>query len=56
MIRQAYIDSWMKPEEAANLAKELGADPEVVKDLISRSMGNYKSIASFLTVNFRTFE
>jgi len=49
MIRQAYIDSWMKPEEAANLAKELGADPEVVKDIISRSMGNYKNIASFLT-------
>ncbi|HUV01030.1 MAG TPA: transglutaminase domain-containing protein [Bacteroidales bacterium] len=49
MIRQAYIDSWMKPEEAANLAKELGADPEIVKDIISRSMGNYKNIASFLT-------
>jgi len=49
MIRQAYIDSWMKPEEAANLAKELGADPEIVKDLISRSMGNYKNTASFLT-------
>jgi len=49
MIRQAYIDSWMKPEEAASLAKELGADPEIVKDIISRSMGNYKNIASFLT-------
>jgi len=49
MIRQAYIDSWMKPEEAANLAKELGADPEIVKDIISRSTGNYKNIASFLT-------
>ncbi len=48
-IRQAYIDSWMKPEEAAHLAKELGADPETVKDLIRRSMGNYKAIASFLT-------
>jgi hypothetical protein len=49
VIRQAYIDSWMKPEEAAILAKELGADPEIVKDIISRSMGNYKNIASFLT-------
>ena len=49
VIRQAYINSWMKPEEAANLAKELGADPEIVKDIISRSMGNYKNIASFLT-------
>jgi len=48
-IRQAYIDSWMKPEDAAHLAEELGADPEMVKDIISRSMGNYKSIASFLT-------
>jgi transglutaminase-like putative cysteine protease len=48
-IRQAYIDSWMKPEEAANLAKELGADPEIVMNIIRRSMGNYKSIASFLT-------
>jgi hypothetical protein len=49
MIRQAYIDSWMKPEEAANLAKELSADPEIIKDIISRSMGNYKNITSFLT-------
>ncbi|MEJ2702299.1 MAG: transglutaminase domain-containing protein [Sedimentisphaerales bacterium] len=49
VIRQAYIDSWMKPEEAANLAKELGANPEIVKDIIRRSMGNYKSIVSFLT-------
>jgi ankyrin repeat protein len=48
-IRQAYIDSWMKPEEAANLAKELGADPNTIKDIIKRSMGNYKNIASFLT-------
>ena len=49
MIRQAYIDSWIKPEEAANLAKELGLDTVIVKDIISRSMGNYKDIASFLT-------
>jgi len=49
MIRQAYIDSWMKPEEAATLAKELGADPKIVKDIIRRSMGNCRNIASFLT-------
>jgi ankyrin repeat protein len=48
-IRQAYINSWMKPQEAAHLAKELGADAEIVKDIIGRSMGNYKNIASFLT-------
>ena len=48
-IRQAYIDSWMKPDDAAHLAKELGIDPEIVMNIISRSMGNYKSIASFLT-------
>jgi hypothetical protein len=48
MIRQAYIDSWMKPAEATNLAKKLGAKPDIIKDIISRSMGNYKNIASFL--------
>jgi ankyrin repeat protein len=48
-IRQAYINSWMKPDEAAQLAKELGADPNTIKDIISRSMGNYKHVASFLT-------
>jgi ankyrin repeat protein len=48
-IRQTYINSWMKPEQAAQLAKELGADPNTIKDIISRSMGNYKNIASFLT-------
>jgi len=48
-IRQAYVNSWMKPEEAARLAKELGADPNTIKAIISRSMGNYRAIAAFLT-------
>jgi transglutaminase-like putative cysteine protease len=46
--RQQYMDSWMKPDEAEALAKRNGSDIATVKDLISGSMGNYKSISRFL--------
>lgn len=47
-VRQKYINSWMKPELAESLALKLGTDPKIIKDLISRSMGNYQSIVKFL--------
>ena len=47
-IRQKYIDSWIKPEEAETLAQKMGIDPKVMKDIISRSMGNYKNVINFL--------
>jgi transglutaminase-like putative cysteine protease len=48
VIRQKYIDSWMKPADTESLALKLEADPKVLKDLIGRSMGNYQSIIRFL--------
>ena len=47
-IRQKYVDQWMKPNEAESLAQKMGADPKVVKDIIGRSMGNYRNIINFL--------
>jgi hypothetical protein len=48
IIRQKYINTWMKPEEAEALAVKTGLDPKPVKEIIRRSMGNYKNIAYFL--------
>jgi hypothetical protein len=47
-IRQKYIDTWMKPDAAEALALKTGLDPILVKDVIARSMGNFKSISFFL--------
>ncbi len=47
-IRQKYIDTWMKPDEAKMLALKLGVDSVILKDIILRSMGNYGTVASFL--------
>lgn len=49
IIRQTYIDSWMKPEEAKLFALELNADTERVLNIFARSMGNYKEIRTFLS-------
>jgi transglutaminase-like putative cysteine protease len=49
LVRQQYIDSWMKPEEAKQLAIKLKIDTAGVMDIISRSMGNYKEVAMFLS-------
>ena len=49
VIRQKYIDSWMKPSEAVTLAKRLNTDTARVKEIIARSMGNYNEIGSFLS-------
>jgi hypothetical protein len=47
-LRETYISSWMKPSEAVKLADSIGIDSLIVKEIIKRSMGNYKSVASFL--------
>jgi transglutaminase-like putative cysteine protease len=49
VIRQKYIDSWMKPAEAKTLALRLNTDTARVMNIIVRSMGNYKEISSFLS-------
>jgi transglutaminase-like putative cysteine protease len=49
LVRQNYIDSWMKPADAINLAISLKADTTRIRNIISRSMGNYNEIRSFLT-------
>lgn len=47
-IRNRYIDSWMKPAEAAATGRKLGINAERAKTVISRSMGNYNEIRKFL--------
>jgi len=49
IIRQKYIDSWMKPAEAKALALALNIDTTRVMTIIARSMGNYNEISSFLS-------
>lgn len=44
-IRHAYISTWMNDQEAADLAVKAGFDTARVKDIIKRSMGNYKEIS-----------
>ena len=48
-IRQKYIESWMKPDEAKSLALKLKTDTARIDKIIARSMGNYKEICSFLS-------
>lgn len=49
LIRQAYIDSWIKSSEAKQMAKSLKCDTTKVMNAVTRSMGNYKEIIEFLT-------
>jgi hypothetical protein len=48
IIRQKYVDTWMKPEEAEVFATKIGMESNVAKAIFNRSMGNYKNIATFL--------
>jgi hypothetical protein len=48
-IRQKYIDSWMKPDEAKSFAVKRHADTSQIMRIIARSMGNYNEIRSFLS-------
>jgi transglutaminase-like putative cysteine protease len=48
LIRQKYIDSWMKPVDAVALATKLGTDTARFRKAIARSMGNYAQISLFV--------
>jgi len=48
LIRQKYVDSWMKPSGAKSLAKELNLDSTKIMNIIAKSMGNYNEIRLFL--------
>ncbi len=48
LMRQAYIEKWMKPDEAEAFAHRINSDTAVIKELIAKSMGNFKTITSFL--------
>lgn len=47
-IRHAYIDTWMKDNEAAELAVSVGLDSTRVKNIVHRSMGNYEEISRLI--------
>jgi transglutaminase-like putative cysteine protease len=49
LLRQKYIDSWMKPDDSKALASKIKADPAKIEIIISKSMGNYKEINAFLS-------
>lgn len=48
-IRNSYIHSWMSPSEADSIASLTGLDKTAVRNVIAKSMGNYKTIAAFLS-------
>ncbi|OFY65613.1 MAG: hypothetical protein A2V64_13785 [Bacteroidetes bacterium RBG_13_43_22] len=47
-LRQRYIDSWITPDETRAFARNYGVDSSRITGIISRSMGNYRSIIEFL--------
>ncbi len=47
-IRHAYINTWISSEETADLATSLDLDTARVKNLITRSMGNYREISQLI--------
>jgi transglutaminase-like putative cysteine protease len=47
-IRQEYIDSWIKPDEAASAGRKIGIDAGKSRNIFARSMGNYREIMKFL--------
>jgi transglutaminase-like putative cysteine protease len=49
IVRQKYINSWMHASGAQALALKLKIDTARVRNIVARSMGNYKEISSFLT-------
>ncbi len=50
-IRNAYINTWIKPSGADSVADLCCADKKEVREILARSMGNYKSIAGFMTLS-----
>jgi hypothetical protein len=50
LIRQKYIDSWIKTPEVKSLAIKLNLDTTKLIRIFERSMGNYNEIRTFLSV------
>lgn len=48
-IRNAYISSWISPAKIDSIASITALDRSTVKEIISRSMGNYRTVSDFLT-------
>jgi len=47
-IRQAYINSWMKDVRVRDIALKTRLPVEKIEKVLQQSMGNYRSIASFI--------
>lgn len=47
-IRNAYISSWMNDVDVEGLAGQTGIPGEKILNMLKASMGNYRSIASFI--------
>lgn len=52
-IRNAYISTFMKPEQAEAMAIELGLDTARVKRLIALSYGNWMEISKYIRENVK---
>ena len=50
LLRNNYIRSWVQPEEAKSIAKIRDMDTARVMEAVSRSMGNYQEIISFISL------
>lgn len=48
ILRSNYIKSWITPAGERSFAIEMNTDTSVTMDILSKSMGNYKEIMSFL--------
>ena len=49
-IRKEYTDSWIKPQEVLNIARQRSVDSTRLESIFKRSMGNYREILTFLSV------
>ncbi len=47
-IREKYVGTWMKPSDYQSFAVKIGSDPGMIGGILARSMGNFKTIISFL--------
>ena len=47
-IRTAYVDTWIKAADSEDFAGEISCNPDSVREILTKSMGNYLAIMSFL--------
>ena len=50
LIRQSYIETWIKPDEAGAIANKRNIDSSRLLSVFTRSMGNYNEIMTFISV------